>query len=181
MIFTPTPLQGSYLVSLQPFKDNRGWFARFYCKDEFQQIGHNKEWLQLNHSFTNEKATVRGMHFQWPPFQEIKLVRCISGKVFDVIVDIRKDSPTFLQWFGAELSAENQQMMYIPAGFAHGFQTLTDNCELIYHHSEIYEPKAESGLRFSDPLVNIAWPLLVKTISEKDAQYPYIDAHFKGI
>lgn len=181
MTFTPTELKGSYLVGLNPFKDNRGWFARFFCKDEFRQIGHESEWVQLNHSATMETATIRGMHFQLPPFQEIKMVRCITGSVFDVIVDIRKDSPSFLHWFGAELSAENQQMMYIPAGFAHGFQTLTDNCQLIYHHSEMYTPKAEAGLRFDDPAIQIKWPLPVKTISEKDAQYAYIDAHFKGI
>jgi dTDP-4-dehydrorhamnose 3,5-epimerase len=181
MIFTATPLSGSYLVGLQPFKDNRGWFARFFCKDEFLQIGHDKEWVQLNHSVSFEKATIRGMHFQLPPYQEIKMVRCIAGKVFDVIVDLRKGSPTFLQWYGAELSEDNQQMMYIPAGFAHGFQTLTDNCQLIYHHSERYTPKAESGLRFDDPAVSIKWPLPLKTISDKDAQYPYIGAHFKGV
>ena len=181
MIFTPTPLDGSYLITLQPYKDNRGWFARFFCKDEFREIGHEKEWVQLNHSTTYETATIRGMHFQLPPFQEIKMVRCIAGAVYDVIIDLRKDSPGFLQWFGAELSAANQQMMYIPAGFAHGFQTLTDNCQLIYHHSELYTPKAESGIRFDDMAVGIQWPLPVKTISEKDAQYAYIDAHFKGI
>lgn len=181
MTFTPTPLEGSYLVSLKPFKDNRGWFARFYDKEAFRQIGHDKEWVQLNHSATIEKATLRGMHFQLPPFQEIKMVRCITGAIFDVMVDLRKDSNTFLQWFGTELSEENQHMLYIPAGFAHGFQTLTDNCQLIYHHTEMYTPKAESGIRFDDPAINIQWPLPVKTISEKDAQYAYIDAHFKGI
>lgn len=181
MTFTPTPLSGSYLVGLKPFRDHRGWFARFFCKDEFLQIGHDREWVQLNHSVTFEKATIRGMHFQLPPYQEIKMVRCIAGTVYDVIVDLRKGSATFLQWFGAELSEDNQHMMYIPAGFAHGFQTLTDNCQLIYHHSEKYTPQAESGLRFDDPAVNIKWPLPLKTISDKDAQYPYIDAHFKGI
>ncbi len=118
MIFKPTPLEGSYEVQLTPFKDERGWFVRTYCKNEFAQIGHTKEWLQMNHSFTLEKGTVRGMHYQVPPFEEIKLVRCIRGTVFDVIIDIRAESPTFLKWYGLELSAENMNMIYIPAGFA---------------------------------------------------------------
>jgi dTDP-4-dehydrorhamnose 3,5-epimerase len=181
MTFTPTPLPGSYLITLQPYKDDRGWFARFFCKDEFRQIGHEKEWVQLNHSTTYKTATIRGMHFQLPPFQEVKMVRCIAGAVFDVIIDLRKGSPTFLKWFGAELSADNQQMMYIPEGFAHGFQTVADNCQLIYHHTEIYTPEAEAGVRFDDPAVGIRWPLQVETISEKDAQYAYIGADFKGI
>ncbi|MEJ7768918.1 MAG: dTDP-4-dehydrorhamnose 3,5-epimerase [Chitinophagaceae bacterium] len=181
MIFTPTILAGSYLIGLEPFNDNRGWFARFFSKDEFKQIGHQKEWLQLNHSMTYQKGTLRGMHFQRAPFSEIKLVRCIAGAVFDVIVDLRKESATFLKWYGAELSEINQDMMYIPEGFAHGFQALTENCQLIYHHSEVYTPQAESGILFNDPVLNIQWPLPVKTLSEKDAHYVYIDSQFKGI
>lgn len=173
---------GSFVISLEPFKDHRGWFARFFSKEEFvKEIGHDKEWVQMNHSFTTEKATLRGMHFQLPPYQEIKLVRCVAGSVFDVIVDLRKGSDTFLQWFGTELSADNQHMLYIPAGFAHGFQTLAGNCELIYLHSESYTPAAESGIRYNDPAIHIDWPLPVQTISDKDAQYAYIGADFKGI
>ena len=141
MIFSPLPLQGSYVIELQPFQDERGWFARFFCKNEFQKIGHKKEWVQINHSFTYKKGTIRGMHFQLTPFREIKMVRCIAGAVYDVIIDLRKGSSTFLQWFGAELSAANKKMMYIPEGFAHGFQCLSDNCELIYHHTEFYKPE----------------------------------------
>src|SRR6478752_4125211 len=135
MKFTETSLKGSYTIDLNLFKDERGWFARTYCKNEFETIGHAKEWVQLNHSFTKQKGAIRGMHYQLPPFSEIKMVRCIAGAVYDVIIDLRKDSETFLKWFGVELSAENKKMIYIPEGFAHGFQALTNDCELIYHHS----------------------------------------------
>ncbi len=181
MIFSETPLKGSFLISLIPFSDDRGWFARTYCKEEFEKIGYQKEWVQLNHSFTARKGSIRGMHFQLPPFQEIKLVRCIAGAVNDVIIDIRKNSPTFLKWFGAELSAANKQMIYIPEGFAHGFQALTDNCELIYHHSSFYTQGAESGIRYDDELVNINWRLPVTDISQKDMSHPYLDKDFTGI
>ncbi|HRO45086.1 dTDP-4-dehydrorhamnose 3,5-epimerase [Agriterribacter sp.] len=181
MIFSPTPLPDSYLIDLEPFTDERGWFARFYCKKEFQQIGHEKEWVQMNHSFTAQQATIRGMHFQVHPYAEIKLVRCIAGRIFDVIIDLRKASPTFLQWFGIELSAKNKKMLYIPGGFAHGFQSLTDNCELIYHHTEYFTPEAESGIRYNDPGINIQWPLPAGSISERDTGHPYIDKNFKGL
>jgi dTDP-4-dehydrorhamnose 3,5-epimerase len=181
MIFTPTPLAGAYVVDLEPFSDDRGWFARSYCKNEFAQIGHHKEWVQLNHSASYQAGTLRGMHFQLPPFREIKMVRCIAGAVLDVIVDLRKDSPTILQWFGQELSAVNRKMLYIPEGFAHGFQTLTDNVELLYHHSEFYTPGAEGGLRYDDPRLAIQWPLDVTVISDRDRGHPLIDQNFKGI
>ena len=181
MIFTPTSLKGSYLIDLQPYSDERGWFARFYCKDEFKQIGHDKEWVQLNHSVTFEKGALRGMHFQIAPCREIKMVRCVVGVVYDVIIDLRKDSETFLKWFGAELSAENKKMMYIPEGFAHGFQCLSQNCELIYHHTEFYKPGSEGGIRYNDPVIGIEWPLEVTTISARDQSHPYLDENFKGI
>ena len=181
MIFTPTSLTGSFVIDLQPFTDERGWFARFFCEKEFQQIGHSKPWVQLNHSFTNTKGTLRGMHFQVPPYREIKMVRCIAGAVFDVIIDIRSGSNTFLQWFGTELSAANKKMLYIPEGFAHGFQCLTDDCELIYHHSEFYIPNAEGGIRYDDPAVGIQWPLPAQMLSVRDQQHPYLDKNFKGI
>lgn len=181
MIFTPTPLTGSYEISLEPRMDSRGWFARFFCKDEFARIGHNKEWVQMNHSFTIKKGTIRGMHFQLAPFAEIKLVRCIAGSVFDVIIDLRKDSPTFLKWYGTELSARNKKMFYIAEGFSHGFQTLTNDCELLYHHSEFYNAKADTGIRYNDGLVNIEWPLSVTEISERDAAHPLLSPSFKGL
>ncbi|MEI6947700.1 dTDP-4-dehydrorhamnose 3,5-epimerase [Paraflavisolibacter sp. H34] len=181
MIFTPTPLAGGYEITLTPFSDSRGWFARFFCRQEFEQIGHSKEWMQMNHSFTSARGAVRGMHFQYPPFREVKLVRCISGAVFDVMVDLRQDSPSYLQWYGAELSAERRNMLYIPEGFAHGFQTLTENCELIYLHTALYQPKAEGGIRYDDPALNIQWPLPVAELSERDKKHSFIDKNFKGL
>jgi len=181
MIFTPTSLAGSFVIDLDPKADERGWFARYYCKDEFEKIGHTKEWVQMNHSVTYKKGSVRGLHYQLHPYSEIKMVRCITGSVFDVIIDLRKSSDTLLKWFGVELSAENKRMLYIPEGFAHGFQCLSDNCELLYHHSEFYQPGAEAGIRFNDPLVNIEWPLAVTILSPRDAQHPHLDENFKGI
>jgi dTDP-4-dehydrorhamnose 3,5-epimerase len=181
MKFLPTPLAGSYIIHLNTFEDHRGWFARVYCKNEFREIGHEKEWVQLNHSFTRQQGALRGMHFQYPPFREIKMVRCIAGAVYDVIIDLREGSPTFLQAAGVELSAANKHMLYIPEGFAHGFQTLTDNCELLYHHTEFYTPGKEGGIRYDDPLINISWPLAITDISERDQHHAYLNENFKGI
>lgn len=181
MKFSQTTLPGSYIVDTEPISDERGWFERFYCKEEFATIGHYKEWVQLNHSVTAKKGTVRGMHFQLKPFKEIKMVKCIKGTIFDVIVDLRQGSETFLNWVGVELSAENRRMLYIPEGFSHGFQCLTNDCELIYHHSEIYQPGFESGIRYNDPLISIDWPLSISIISERDNNHPYLDKNFKGI
>ncbi len=181
MIFTPTSLAGSYVIDLEPRSDERGWFARYYCKEEFQKIGHTKEWVQMNHSVTNKKGSIRGMHFQVHPYKEIKMLRCIAGSVYDVIIDLRKDSDTFLQWAGVELSATNKKMLYIPEGFAHGFQCLEDNCELIYHHSEFYQPGAEAGIRYNDPLINIEWPLPLTIISPRDEEHHFLNENFKGI
>ena len=182
MTFTELELKGAYIIELKVFSDERGWFGRTYCKEEFKSNGLEQEWVQMNHSFTSKKGTIRGMHFQFPPFQEIKMVRCIAGRVYDVIVDIRKDSPTFLQYVGVELSASNKKMIYIPSGFAHGFQTLTNDAELIYHHSAFYTPQAESGLLHNDSLLNINWPLSVSEISDRDLkQTKIIKETFKGI
>lgn len=181
MIFTALPLAGAYTVDVQAFSDERGWFARVWCKNEFGEIGHTKEWVQMNHSVSYAKGTLRGMHFQHPPFREIKLVRCIAGAVMDVIVDIRQESPTFLQWQAVELSADNNRMIYIPEGFAHGFQTLQDNSALIYHHTEFYTPGAEGGIRYDDPLVGIRWTLPVSIISQRDVGHPLLGHKFKGI
>ena len=180
MIFEETKLKGAYVVSLQLLTDARGGFARTFCKKEFQQINHQKEFVQLNHSYNTFKGTVRGMHFQLPPYQEIKLIRCIKGAVIDVIVDLRENSPTFLQHVSVELSAENKKMMYVPENFAHGFQTLEDNTELIYHHTQFYTPQADTGIRFNDPMLKINWPLEPVMVSEKDKNYKLIDHTFKG-
>ena len=181
MIFTETRLKGSFVIDLKPFSDERGWFARTFCKKEFEQIGHSAEWVQLNHSVTNTKGVIRGIHFQYPPHSEIKMVKCIAGTIYDVIIDLRNDSPTFLQWVGEELSAANKKMLYIPAGFAHGFQTLSDNCELIYHHTSYYTPGAEGGIRYDDKKININWKLAVSGISDRDKNHPLINESFTGI
>ena len=181
MKFIPTPLKGCYVIELDRVMDERGWFARTYCKNEFGQLGHTGEWVQLNHSFTAAAGTLRGMHYQLPPFGEIKLVRCIAGAVYDVVIDLRKDSETFLQWFGVEISAANSKMIYIPAGFAHGFQAIVDNSELIYHHSQFYSPGVEAGIKYDDPKVRIGWPLPVAGISERDEHHRQLDENFKGI
>jgi dTDP-4-dehydrorhamnose 3,5-epimerase len=181
MTFTETILKGSYEITLTPHGDSRGWFARTFCKKEFEQIAHQQEWLQINHSYSTKKGTLRGMHFQNAPFAEIKMLRCIAGAVYDVIIDLRKDSPTFLKWFGTELSAQNKKMLYIPAGFAHGFQTLEDDTELIYHHTQFYTPSTEAGIRYDDKAINIEWPLTISEISERDTNHPLTDSTFKGL
>ncbi len=181
MTFTPLTLSGAYLIEPEIYTDERGIFYRYYCKEVFKQIGHDKNWVQLNHSFTAKMGTIRGMHFHLPPYPEIKMVRCIAGKIFDVIIDVRQLSPTFLQWTGVELSARNRKMIYIPEGFAHGFQTLTDDCELSYHHSAFYHSGYEGGMRFDDPRLNISWPLPLSLISERDKNHPLVADNFKGI
>lgn len=181
MQFHTTPLSGAYSISLEPFVDERGLFARTFCQKEFAAIGHEKDFVQFNHSRNIHKGTIRGLHFQGPPHAEIKLIRCIRGAVFDVLVDARPESPTFLQHFGIELSAENMLMIYIPEGFAHGFQTLEDETELIYHHTAFYTPGVESGLKFDDPSLGIDWPLPPTVISKKDQNNPSINQVFAGL
>ena len=181
MIFSETPLKGCFVVTPELFTDERGWFARTFCKNEFNTIGHKGEWVQLNHSFTSRAGTLRGMHYQLPPFSEIKLVKCIAGAVYDVVIDIRKGSSTFLQWFGVEISAANKKMIYIPEGFAHGFQALEDNCELIYHHTQFYTPGVEGGIRYNEPGLKIKWPMDVVSISERDGLHPFLEENYKGI
>jgi dTDP-4-dehydrorhamnose 3,5-epimerase len=180
MNFESTGLNGSYVVDIFPVKDERGWFVRTFCKNEFTKIGHSDEWVQMNHSFTNEAGTIRGMHFQKPPYSETKLIRCIAGNVFDVMIDLRRNSNTFLKWFGIELSAENKKMIFIPGGFAHGFQTLTDNCQLIYHHTAFYKPGFEEGIMYNDKMINVNWPKPVTKISERDNSHPLLNSGFEA-
>jgi len=181
MKFISTALAGAYVVELTPFQDDRGLFARTYCKQEFAEIGHTKDFVQINHSRTIPKGAIRGMHFQIPPSAETKLIRVIRGKILDVIVDIRKDSPTFLRHISVELSEENMHMIYVPKGFAHGFQTLTEYCEMIYHHTEYYTPENERGLRYDDPKLEIEWPHPPALVSQRDQQHPLITEAFEGI
>jgi dTDP-4-dehydrorhamnose 3,5-epimerase len=180
-MFTETILSGSYIVDPSPIQDERGVFMRTFCKEEFSKIGFSGEWVQLNHSVSYAKGTLRGMHYQKPPYGEVKMVKCIRGMVWDVIVDIRRDSPTFLKWTGVELSADNKRMLFIPIGFAHGFQTLAEHTELIYHHSDFFNPQAEAGLLYNDPALSIQWPLKVASISERDQSHSIINNDFKGI
>jgi len=181
MNFLPTGLPGSFIVELTPLIDHRGWFARTYSKEEFNNIGFQGDWVQINHSFTKEKGTIRGMHFQVFPYAEIKLIRCIAGHVYDVIIDLRQNSATFLKWTAVELTEDNKKMVYIPQGFAHGFQTLTDNCQLIYHHSQIYQHDYERGIRFNDPFIGIKWQLEASNLSPRDGNHPLLDSNFAGI
>jgi dTDP-4-dehydrorhamnose 3,5-epimerase len=181
MKYTEIHLKGAYIIELEPFRDSRGLFARTFCKKEFKKIGHHKEFVQFNHSATTHKGTIRGMHYQVPPGAEIKLIRCVSGSVYDIIIDVRHKSPTFLSYFGVELNEENMKMIYVPEGFAHGFQTLENNAQLIYHHTQFYNPEYERGIRYNDPAVGIEWPLEAVNVTEKDKNYPLIDNNFKGI
>lgn len=172
MRFQSLSLKGAYLISLDPKKDERGYFARTFCKNELIEKGLVGDFVQCNLSFNHKQGTLRGLHFQIPPFEEVKIVSCRKGIIFDVIVDIRKSSPTFGHWLGIELSAANQQSLYIPAGFAHGFQTLTDNAEVFYFMGNEYYPDAARGIRFDDPSIGIQWPSSNIIISEKDRQLP---------
>ena len=181
MEFIPADINGLYSIRLKKLEDERGLFARTFCKQEFSQIGFDKEFVQFNHSLTRFKGTIRGIHFQNAPYGEIKLIRCVQGAVYDVAVDLREGSPTFLQHFAIELSEENMISILIPEGFAHGFQVLEDHSALVYHHTQYYTPAAEAGVRFDDPALNIHWKLPPVMISDKDKSYKLIDSSFKGI
>lgn len=168
MIFKPLPLEGAHLIQLEKISDDRGFFARSFCKDEFREAGLESDWEQVNNSLSRIKGTLRGLHFQRPPQAEVKLVRCIKGAVWDVIVDIRKGSGTYGQWVSAELNEENRDMMYVPKGFAHGFISLTEDSEVLYMVSARYNPELEGTLHWNDPFHGIEWPLEPQIISEKD-------------
>lgn len=172
MVFTETKLKGAFIIELEKREDSRGFFARTFCANEFEEHGLVNRIVQTNMSRTLKKGTLRGMHYQIPPHQETKLVRCTAGAIYDVIIDLRPDSPTFKQWIGVELSAENHKMLFVPRDFAHGFVTLTDNVEVTYEVSEFYTPNSESGIRYNDPTINIQWPIEVTDTSEKDANWP---------
>jgi len=179
--FHPTPLEGLWVVQRKPIEDQRGFFCRFFCAEEFQAAGLKNPLAQINHTYTKKKGAVRGLHFQYPPHAESKIISCIHGEVFDVAVDIRKGSPTFLRWHGEILSATNQKSLFIPEGFAHGFQTLTKNCELLYLHSEPFHSQAEGALHVTDPGIGIVWPIAVAELSERDRNHPFIDSDFEGL
>ncbi len=180
MIFTETKLPGAFVIDLQPIEDARGLFARSWSEEEFAQHGLNTRIKQANVSFNRTKGTLRGMHRQAEPFAEVKLVRCTRGAIYDVIIDLRPDSPTYMQWTGVELTADNRRMFYVPENFAHGFQTLEDNTEVTYQVSQVYTPGAERGIRFDDPAFGIEWPLPVALISDKDRTWADFDRAAEG-
>ncbi|MDA9503458.1 dTDP-4-dehydrorhamnose 3,5-epimerase [Bradyrhizobium sp. CCBAU 11386] len=172
MQIIPTPLHGAYIVELEPAHDNRGFFARTFCMDAFAEHGLEQQYPQHSISFSARRGTLRGLHFQREPYSEAKLIRCTSGSILDVIVDIRRDSPSFRRWQKFELSSANGSQLYVPKGFAHGFQTLCDDVEVSYLISTRYEPAFAGGIRYDDPAFDIDWPLPVVEVSERDLRWP---------
>lgn len=179
--FSATPLIGLQTIDRLALLDARGWFERSYCMDTFTQAGLQKTIQQINRTKTLQKGSVRGMHYQLPPFAEAKVVSCLLGEVFDVAIDLREGSPTFLQWHAEILSSENHRSLLIPEGFAHGFQTLTDNVEMLYFHTANYAPKCAAGVNPLDPKLAIEWPLTFTEVSEQDRNLPMLLSTFQGI
>ncbi len=178
MIFTPTPLASAFLIDLEKRGDDRGFFARAFCQNEFSQHGLASSFCQVNNSLSAQKGTLRGMHYQLPPRAETKLVRCVRGALYDMIVDLRVDSPTFGRSFGTELSADNRRMLYVPKGFAHGFLTLRDDTEAFYFVDEFYAPERERCIRYNDPKFGLQWPATPTVISEKDKNQSDFDPNW---
>lgn len=178
MIFKETDLPGSYIIELDKKGDDRGFFARFFCKQEMAEQGLNNEVVQINNSLSQKKGTLRGFHYQLSPYAEDKIVRCINGSLYDVIIDLRKDSETFGKWFGEELSAENRKMMYVPKGFAHGLITLEPDTEIFYMVTQYYAPEYERGIRWNDPMFNVQWPIEPVEISDKDKNHRDFDPEY---
>lgn len=176
-----TPVADLKIVERQHLGDSRGFLSRIFCAEELAAAGWCTPIAQINQTFTQKQGTIRGMHFQRSPYAEMKLVTCLRGAIWDVAVDLRAGSPTFLQWHAEELSAVNHRALLIPEGFAHGFQTLSDDCELIYLHSRAYTPAAEAGLNPKDPMLSIAWPLATTEVSTRDSQHPMLDHQFIGV
>jgi len=179
--FIETHLKGAFIIEPEPSEDQRGIFTRIFCENEFKEIYHSTKLVQINHSLTNRKGALRGMHYQNPPMTEIKMVKCLRGSVYDVIIDLRRGSDTFLKWHGENLSCKNKRMLYIPEGFAHGFQTLEPNCEMLYLHTEYYSPDYECAIHFDDPNIGIKWPLDVTELSKRDRNHPLLSKNYKGI
>jgi dTDP-4-dehydrorhamnose 3,5-epimerase len=179
MIFTETKLKGAFIIEIKQLSDDRGFFGRSWCKREMSEHGLNSEIVQANTSFSKLKGTIRGFHFQKYPDEETKLIRCTKGAIYDVIIDLRTDSPTFMQWFGIELSEDNYKMVYVPENFAHAFLTLTDNAEVYYLVTNYFTPHAEGGIRYNDPAFNIPWPVPVMVVSDKDKSHPNFTPNLK--
>ena len=174
-------IQGLHVLGRKLLGDSRGYLERLFCNEELQVLTSNKHIVQINHTLTASRGTVRGMHFQLPPHAEIKFISCLRGEVFDVAIDLRHNSPTFLRWHAELLSADNHKTLVIPEGFAHGFQTLTDDCEMLYFHTAAYQPDAERGVNARDPRLAIQWPLPVAGLSPRDAAHPMLDDNFTGV
>jgi dTDP-4-dehydrorhamnose 3,5-epimerase len=172
MTFTKLALDGAYLIELKKIEDQRGFFARSFCQREFEEHALNPHLVQCNISFNPMRATLRGMHYQRSPFAEVKLVRCTRGAIYDVLIDLRRGSPTYRQWQGVELTAANRRMIYVPEGFAHGYLSLTDESEVFYQVSEFYTPGSEAGIRWDDPAFAVRWPIEPRVISDKDRAHP---------
>lgn len=181
MKIVATPLAGLMVVETTPHIDGRGAFARLYCERELSAVTQHRRIAQVNYSRTAKVGAVRGMHFQYPPHAEMKLVRCLKGRVWDVVVDLRKQSPTFLLWHAEELTPSNARMMVMPEGFAHGFQVIEPESELLYLHTAFYTLSAEGGVRYDDPRIGIKWPLRVTDLSERDSRHTLIDSNFQGL
>jgi dTDP-4-dehydrorhamnose 3,5-epimerase len=181
MIVLDTTIEGLKVVQSAPRRDERGEFTRLFCGDELQSLLGRRQIAQINHSMTSRTGTIRGLHFQRPPYAEMKMIRCIRGRVWDVAVDLRTGSPTFLKWYAHELAQDDSEMMVIPEGFAHGFQTLEPGSELIYLHTNYYQPASEGGLRHDDPRLDIAWPLVPQDLSPRDRDHPLLDTDFTGV
>ncbi len=171
MKFTETPLAGAYVIDLEPKLDIRGSFVRTFCKKEFELIGFHEDFVQINESFNLLKGTFRGIHFQKDTYSENKLVRCVAGSVFDIIVDVRKESPTYMKHYSVIISSKNLKMILIPKGFAHGFLTLEDNTSLLFHHTKYYQPDSEVGIRYDDPRLGIKLPIPISVINPRDQSY----------
>jgi dTDP-4-dehydrorhamnose 3,5-epimerase len=178
MRFIETTFDQAYVIELEKHEDERGFFARAFCREEFAAHGLTTDMVQMNTSYSAARGTLRGMHYQTAPYREAKLMRCIQGSIYDVIVDVRPDSPTFMKWMGVELSSQNRRMFYVPEGFAHGFLTLEEDCEALYLVSAVYAPDHERGLRYDDPALGIEWPTDVRFVSEKDRNWPSLRPDF---
>ena len=181
MKFHPTSIHGAYLLELEERRDDRGFFARFFCEEEFRARGLETNFLQLNNSLSHSKGTLRGMHYQLPPAADAKVVRVMRGALYDVILDLRPDSPSFHQWFGAELTDQNRRAIYVPKGCAHGFITTADETEVLYMVSATHTPDCERGLRYNDPAFTIQWPIAPTILSDKDRNWQDFNEQFHGI
>lgn len=181
MKFHETPLNGVHLIELEKRGDDRGFFARAFCTREFGGAGLVDRFVQMNNSLSAKRGTLRGLHYQLAPAAEVKVVRCIKGSLYDVVADLRPDSSTFGQWFGADLTADNRLMMYVPRGFAHAILTLSDDAEALYMVSDFYAPESERGLRFDDPWLGVTWPIDPVEVSPKDRAWPLFDPEFHGV